>query len=414
MNPVNPCKMNAMWVFHLERPEEPRLVGTVSLAPRPTKCTFAYDPSWANDGFDLSPDLPRNGRPTVPTPLDWAAPGAIEDAMPDRWGHNTIRVLDRPARLTPLDFLYHAGDRRFGALGVSTSPERYEPYADVPLLTAASLDDANEIIQRVIAKQPLTERERMLLRSSKTMGGAHPKMLIDIDGEEWLAKFPKGDYVDVPLIEHASSVLARMVGIRTPETRAHRISIGHVFLSRRFDRRDGRRIHALTARTMMLPERQESYAAMASVLRRLGTAADGKAAQRELFVRMALNILIDNTDDHSKNHAFLRMPLGHWDLAPAYDVLPQTTGLEQQAIPIALGASGSLASAVAAAAQFQMAKEEAVEAWRTVATCVSRWKEIFDAEGVTGGDIDYVSTFIDSDYLLGMRGEEALASAWTR
>lgn len=49
------------------------------------------------------------------------APGAIDDARPDRWGERIIRHIDRPARLSILEMLLFAGDDRFGALGVSQS-----------------------------------------------------------------------------------------------------------------------------------------------------------------------------------------------------------------------------------------------------------------------------------------------------
>lgn len=37
---------------------------------------------------------------------------------------------------------------------------------------------------------------------------------------------------------------------------------------------------------------------------------------------MVFNILIDNTDDHEKNHALLMTDACCYALAPAFDVLP--------------------------------------------------------------------------------------------
>lgn len=51
---------------------------------------------------------------------------------------------------------------------------------------------------------------------------------------------------------------------------------------------------------------------------------------RELFRRMVFNILVDNTDDHEKNHALLvanPFDFGRLKLAPAYDILPTNSGL---------------------------------------------------------------------------------------
>ena len=55
------------------------------------------------------------------------AAGAVDDARPDRWGEKVIRFIDKPDRLSLMEFLYYAGDDRFGALGVSTSATEYTP-----------------------------------------------------------------------------------------------------------------------------------------------------------------------------------------------------------------------------------------------------------------------------------------------
>lgn len=57
---------------------------------------------------------------------------------------------------------------------------------------------------------------------------------------------------------------------------------------------------------------------------------------------MVFNILIDNTDDHEKNHAFLRQADGSYVLAPAFDVLPTAQGLGYQLMRV--GAMGNESS----------------------------------------------------------------------
>ena len=41
---------------------------------------------------------------------------------------------------------------------------------------------------------------------------------------------------------------------------------------------------------------------------------------------MVFNILMDNTHDHEKNHAFVRAQDGFYDLSPAYDGLQTAHG----------------------------------------------------------------------------------------
>jgi serine/threonine-protein kinase HipA len=73
------------------------------------------------------------------------------------------------------------------------------------------------------------------------------------------------------------------------------------------------------------------YPALALLLRRAGVAKGDANAQdaAELFRRMVFNILVDNTDDHEKNHSLLAVSPwenGRFRLAPAYDVLPSNSG----------------------------------------------------------------------------------------
>jgi len=59
------------------------------------------------------------------------------------------------------------------------------------------------------------------------MGGARPKALVNIAGDQWVIKFADGDPADTPLIEHASMTLAQKASIRVAETRPVRLIHGH-------------------------------------------------------------------------------------------------------------------------------------------------------------------------------------------
>ena len=76
------------------------------------------------------------------------------------------------------------------------------------------------------------------------------------------------------------------------------------------------------------------YPELAQSLRRIARAQAIRGHQQELFRRMVFNILIDNTDDHEKNHAFVRADDGYYDLSPAYDVVPSVQGLGQQQLRV--------------------------------------------------------------------------------
>ncbi len=390
---------NALAVFDLEDPRHPRLVGRVMLEASNRRCLLEFCEDWQQSGFPLSPDLTLDRKLHVPL-KEMVAPGAIEDAMPDRWGERMIRVIARPSRMSPLDKLWHAGDHRFGALGMSSSLDDYQPVDRQPLMQVGSLGQAEALIARVIERDPLDERERQLIASAGSMGGAHPKMLIATDGEEWIAKFPRGSNVDQLLIEHACMDLGRRAGLNVAASRVLPGGADHILMVRRFDRAGERRIHAVSARTMLASEADDSYATIAALIRRHGAPEQILPMQRELFRRMAFNIMIDNTDDHAKNHAFLRAADGSWALSPAFDIPTQMNGLGQQALQISsnpgFANDFSITHAVAAAPHFGMTKDQARREWNDVAGWVEEWRDVFSACGVTGADIDYLADFLDA------------------
>lgn len=388
-----------LFCWYLANPESPRLIGEVRLEASARTCILLMDSEWQNSGFDLTPDMSNRQRLHAPRGEE-RAPGALDDALPDRWGERMIRVISRPPRMSPLDLLWYAGDRRFGALGISSSPTEYRPCPEPPLLQVGSIHAAEEVIQRVMAREPLTDQERELIASAGSLGGAHPKMLVEEGGAEWIAKFPKGHNVDQLLIEHASMELARRAGLNVAESRAVRGGIDHILLVRRFDRTGDRREHAVSARTLLAREGDDSYATISVLIRKLAAPGEILSQQRELFGRMAFNVMIDNTDDHTKNHAFLRREDGTWALSPAYDIPVQMNGLGAQAIQISPDPAYlnrfDREHAVAAAAWFGMRSEEALAEWNRIAGHVALWRDVFAEVGVTEGDIEYLADFLDS------------------
>ena len=86
-----------------------------------------------------------------------------------------IRLIERPARLSLLEYLYFAGDDRFGALGVSLQTDVYVPAASAAMPSFDSLADMYRAVQRVMAGEAVNEQQRRLLQPGVTMGGARPK-----------------------------------------------------------------------------------------------------------------------------------------------------------------------------------------------------------------------------------------------
>jgi serine/threonine-protein kinase HipA len=339
------------------------------------------------------------------------APGAVDDARPDRWGERVIRFIDRPARLSLMEFLYCAGDERFGALGVSTSPTHYEPRRLGPLPTLADTQRMQAVVHQLLANEAVDPREARLVAPGATMGGARPKALVTIDGEPWVVKFNDGNAVDTPLIEHATMTLAARAGIRVAETRAIRLHDGHAVAVRRFDRvgvaGSAQRVHALSAQVVLRAAAEPmGYPELAQWLRRLGP-ADAAARQvqiTELFKRLVFNILMDNTDDHEKNHVVLRHTRGHHDLSTAFDVLPSGQALGYQQMRVGRDEPAStVANALSEHARFGLARAAAEAAVREVARVVSGWPAHFAEQGVRLRDVESLAQQIDRPFLKDQR-----------
>jgi len=399
---------NQLHLWLLTQPQQQVPIGELNLVRSSQGVSLRYVDSWLQRGFPLSEDLPLIDEEFLPAEKGLAV-GAVDDARPDRWGERVIRFIDKPARLSLLDYLYFAGDDRFGALGVSTSPDEYLPRRLGPLPTLKDADELHELIRKVQNNEPVPPPQRRLISPGATMGGARPKGLIDIAGHQWVIKFSDGDPADTPLIEHAAMTLAQKAGIRTAQTQAVRLTHGHAVAIKRFDRSRGVRLHSLSAAVALRAAGERfGYPELAQLLRRRGV-TDGDAYvadMREVFRRMVFNILIDNTDDHEKNHALLMTDAQQYELSPAFDILPsgQALGFQQMRVG-EQEADSTVANALSMSAMYGLAKNEAVKQAQAVAQTVEGWKQHFTACGVTRGDIELYAEQIDRPFLRDQRSE---------
>lgn len=403
---------DTLYLWWLGQPADPVLIGALRFVPSLRGVSLHYATNWLQQGFPLSEDLPLLDQEFLPLQKDVAV-GAVDDARPDRWGERVIRFIDRPLRSSLMEFLYLAGDERFGALGVSTSASAYLPRTQGPLPCLSDVGVLHQVVQQVLLGEPISEPLRRLIAPGVSMGGARPKALIQIDGHPWVLKFAEpGEAWNSPLIEHATLTLAAQAGIRVAATQAVPLHQGHAVAVKRFDRVDGTRIHALSARVALKAAGEDmGYPELAQLLRRRGPVRQGvaKAHMRELFVRMVFNILIDNTDDHEQNHVVLMNDQGEYLLSPAFDVLPigQALGYQQMRVGTD-GAVSTLDNALSEHAQFGLRLNEAQALVKDVVSVVTRWRAHFATCGVRQQDLDALAEQIDRPDLLAQR------QAWQR
>lgn len=331
---------------------------------------FVYGKSYRNraDAIQLLPHaLPvREGGQSSRRGLH----GVLRDAAPDAWGR---RVLLHRLRLTvekaeteldDLDYLL-AGAAAPGALHFQSRPNVYESRP----LHPASLEQLLRAAEAVEQNAPLPAELEAALFHGTSIGGARPKALLETEGRRAaIAKFSSTtDVHPMVRLEALGLELARAAGIDVVESDLHSVMNRDVLVVPRFDIKSSAagesRRHFFSALTALdldeMEARYASYPGLADYLRKY---ADEPAMQcAELFRRMALNIMIGNTDDHARNHALF------WDgrfvrLTPAYDlcIIPRVGQESSQAMDVGeYGKSATIANALSRAGRFGLSAADA-------------------------------------------------------
>lgn len=229
-----------------------------------------------------------------------------------------------------------------------------------------SIDALAAAVRRLELNMEVPLHMRRLLHKGGTLGGARPKSSFIHEQQRWIAKFPAvGDSHNVELLEHSVLQLAQLCGIEVSPSQLLPIPGGHAILIRRFDRQgligNETRQHYLSASALLNVSYESgdgSYVQLAQVIRKISH--QPRQDLQQLFRRMIFNLLLDNTDDHVKNHGMLHVSNGRFRLAPAFDIEMQLRNLGQQELAIMPGkSSSSLKLALEAASAFGLSEPEA-------------------------------------------------------
>lgn len=352
---------------------------------------FTYSFEWTQKGFAVDPSLELI--PGVPF-MDNKLWGAFQDISPDRWGRLVqSRVNNR--HMTESDYLLGVSDfMRMGALRLSNAEQPDVFLAvntDVPKLV--HLRELEAAVHRLEQGKETHADLAMIAQPGSSLGGAHPKASVVDNNKLWLAKFQSStDTERVSLWEATMLDLATTAGIRTAR---HRIlnedSERPVLLVERFDRNNGQRIPFMSAMTML--ERNEnskdgaSYLEIADTITRYSS--QPKMDKFELFKRMVFNSMTGNTDDHLRNHGFLREQNG-WRLSPAYDLNPTQERFERRNHALSFDGDRtkpSLDTCLELSEFFGVNEKEAEIAVAKIAVSVSNWQNVARQNGLSGEEI---------------------------
>lgn len=334
-----------------------KTVGAVSWDARYGIARFEYDPDFVKSGIQPSPVLmpTREGRVYEFGGLNRdtfkGLPGMLADALPDTYGR---ALFDKWLALTgrtsgnAVETLCFMGKRCMGAL-------EFEPAIEGNFAAERQIELDTLV---AVAREALTKKDDFrtnlgddrkaaiaeILRLGTSAGGQRAKAiiaynkktgevrsgqieapegfehyLIKLDGVSATAGFKETE--NYGRLEYSFAKLVRACGIDMTACslieengRAH-------FLTKRFDRVNGEKIHMQTLCGMAHFDyrlrRGYSYEQAFHVMRQLRLSYE---EAQEQFRRVVFNVVVRNQDDHTKNISFLMDKEGKWRLSPAYDM----------------------------------------------------------------------------------------------
>lgn len=318
---------------------------------------FEYAESFIGKGLEPSPILMpvRQGRiysfSDIGRETFKGLPGMLADSLPDTYGR---ALFDRWLALTgrssgnAVETLCFLGKRCMGAL-------EFEPAMDAPYSpdVRIELDSLVEVTSEALSEKEefganLEEDKKAaiaeIVRLGTSAGGQRAKAIIaynPLTGEVRSGQIeaPEGfDYYLIKLdgvtaeagfretqnfgrLEYSFYRLVKECGIKMSDCSLIEENERAHFLTKRFDRQNGEKIHMQTlcgiAHYDYRNPRSYSYEQAFNVMRALRLPY---SQAQEMYRRLVFNVVIRNQDDHTKNISFLMDRQGKWTLSPAYDM----------------------------------------------------------------------------------------------
>ncbi|GAB0483123.1 type II toxin-antitoxin system HipA family toxin [Alistipes indistinctus] len=311
------------------------------------KICFYFDRDFPGSGYDIAPlrasihsTAVKSGLPVYgeSEKLFGGLPSFIADSLPDHWGNRVFNEWAKVHRintrnLSALDRLAYIGRRGMGALEFlpPAAEEMEQPFkveiAELYRLAQSALDEAKNFKAEM---QPDFLIES-LFKVGTSAGGRRPKAIINLNPETgecysgqvaapapgyvpMIIKFDEHSDTPTTRIEYSYYLMAKDAGLHMMPSRLMEGEQTAHFLTERFDRMDGKKVHVQTLAAMN--PASDSYESLFDTACRIGVLP---TELKQLFLLTVMNVLGGNVDDHNKNFGFLMNEDGVWHIAPAYD-----------------------------------------------------------------------------------------------
>ena len=331
-----------------------RKIGVVLWNEQRGCASFEYTPEFIHSGIEVAPlMMPLRQQtysfPELPYKTFLGLPGLLAEALPDAFGRvlldNWLASQGRQ-NANPVERLCFQGQRSMGALEFVPAQERalsLEQTIEIDGLVQAAREALHNKEAFVTNMSHSEEALLDIIRVGTSAGGQRAKAVIaynDATGEVrsgqttapdgfdyWLIKLDGvtnkelGDPMHFGEIEYIHYLLAKQAGINMTECRLYREHDRAHFMTRRFDRVNGHKLHMQTLCGLAHYDfnmlHAYSYEQAFAVMRQLRLPY---IEAEEFFRRMVFNVVARNQDDHTKNISFLMDKQGIWHLSPAYDM----------------------------------------------------------------------------------------------
>lgn len=324
-------------------------VGLLSWDDNKGCSVFQFDKDFMQYGWNIAPliapldsayvqkSFPMSGNKEK---LYGGLPEFIADSLPDYWGNIVFQKWMEANHLLPksvnaVDRLSFIGKRAMGAL--EFQPAHIQEDASINIELSSLYELANRLfLDRQDINIDMSNNLIMedLYKVGTSAGGQRPKAIIGMDEEtgiirsgqadlpsnfnHYILKFDTSKRNELPItkVEMAYYLMTKDAGINMMPSKLVEIEGTKNFMTQRFDRQNGKKIHTQTLAAMS--SFADAYEDLFVVGRKLNLSADEQSQQ---YRRMVFNVMAENVDDHTKNFSFIMLPNGEWHISPAYDIV---------------------------------------------------------------------------------------------
>ena len=357
-------------------------------------------------------------------------PGMLADVLPDKFGNALIdqwliKQGRSPEDFNPIERLCYTANRAIGALEFRPTQRYFDPDQGAQIEIDKMVRLASLVLQKKqfeIDRQDLDgEALEQILQIGTSAGGARAKAIINWNEQRniilpghmqpqdgfdgWLIKFDGvsenrdkelADPLGYGRIEYAYYLLAVKAGIEMMESRLLEEGGRAHFMTKRFDRIGGDKLHMTSLCGLghfdFNDPAATSYEQAFVLARQLQVPREHVA---QLFKRMVFNVVFRNQDDHTKNIAFLMDRSGAWQLSPAFDVAYSynPNGLWTSKHQMSINGKRDdfiVSDFLSAAEQTGLPKQRIRKCIDEVLTVLPLWSNCAQAAGVSGEMIEAI------------------------